>query len=409
MTSTHQNAGQATAPGTAASTGTVILPDVGEGLTEAEIVTWLVAVGDTVAVNDILVEIETAKSLVELPCPFEGAVQEILVPEGKTIPVGTPIVSIGTENPPGPVPDPDAAPATGVLVGYGPSAAVKKRRRRRQPPPGDAPGERGQAAASVAPRPQATPLVRKLAKDLGVDLAAITPSGKDGRITRADLLGRAGAADPAVQARPADPGAGESRLPAPGHAATRVPATGVQRAMAAAMTASAFTAPHVTEFLTADVTRSVRLVEKLKGSRAFDGGRVTFLLLAAKALVAACREFPSVNASWDGERDEIVLHRQVNLGIAAATPRGLVVPNIKNADALSLPALAQALAALVGKARDGKAAPEDMTGGTVTITNIGVFGVDAGTPILNPGEAAILCLGAIRRTPWEHHGKVALR
>jgi pyruvate dehydrogenase E2 component (dihydrolipoamide acetyltransferase) len=190
---------------------------------------------------------------------------------------------------------------------------------------------------------------------------------------------------------------------------TRIPVKGVRKATAAAMVGSAFTAPHVTEFVTVDVTRSVKLVEKLKAEAAFEGSRVTMLLLVARALLAAAREFPGINASWDQQANEIVLHHQVNLGIAAATPRGLMVPNIKNAGALALPGLAGALTGLVRTAREGKSTPEDMSRGTITITNIGVFGVDAGTPILNPGEAAILCVGAVRRTPWEHKGEVALR
>lgn len=190
---------------------------------------------------------------------------------------------------------------------------------------------------------------------------------------------------------------------------TRIPVKGVRKATAAAMSASAFTAPHVTEFLTVDVTRSVRLVDRLGKDPSFREHKVTMLLLVARALVIAAREFPEINTSWDGEAGEIVLHRDVNLGIAAATPRGLLVPNIKNAGGLSLPGLAAALTGLVRTAREGRTTPEDMSGGTITITNIGVFGMDTGTPILNPGEAAILCLGAVRRTPWEHKGKVALR
>ncbi|GAA5122547.1 dihydrolipoamide acetyltransferase family protein [Haloechinothrix salitolerans] len=354
------------------------LPDVGEGLTEAEIVKWHVAVGDTVGINDVLVEIETAKSAVELPSPFAGTVAALLVEEGQTVAVGSPMVTIG---------EPETKPT--VLVGYGPSENGGARRRRATRAVDVDAAPRGPAHAL------AKPPVRKLAKDLGVDLGVLAPSGPGGVVTRDDVL------------RHVDAGHREA-APKP-EAATRIPVKGVRKATAAAMSASAFTAPHVTEFLTVDVTRSVRLVDKLKAEPVFREHKVTMLLLVARALLAVAREFPEINSSWDAQAGEIVLHHEVNLGVAAATPRGLLVPNIKNAGSLSLPALASALTDLIRTAREGKATPADMGHGTITITNIGVFGVDAGTPILNPGEAAILCLGAVRRTPWEHKGKVALR
>ncbi|URN03296.1 2-oxo acid dehydrogenase subunit E2 [Actinomadura madurae] len=371
------------------------LPDVGEGLTEAEIVKWHVAVGDTVALNDVLVEIETAKSVVELPSPFAGTVVALLAEEGQTVAVGSAVVTIG-DAPADPEPEAETKPEAGaetkpaVLVGYGPSDAGRTSRRRPAP-----------AAGATAPPGKPTvalakPPVRKLAKDLGVDITALTPSGPGGTVTREDIRRHADA--DRVQGAPA----GEVVV-------TRIPVKGVRKATAAAMSASAFTAPHVTEFLTVDVTRSVRLVDRLGKDPSFREHKVTMLLLVARALVIAAREFPEINTSWDGEAGEIVLHRDVNLGIAAATPRGLLVPNIKNAGGLSLPGLAAALTGLVRTAREGRTTPEDMSGGTITITNIGVFGMDTGTPILNPGEAAILCLGAVRRTPWEHKGKVALR
>ncbi|URN01156.1 2-oxo acid dehydrogenase subunit E2 [Actinomadura madurae] len=371
------------------------LPDVGEGLTEAEIVKWHVAVGDTVALNDVLVEIETAKSVVELPSPFAGTVVALLAEEGQTVAVGSAVVTIG-DAPADPEPEaetkPEAGPETkpAVLVGYGPSDAGRTSRRRPAPAAG-ATAPPGKPTAALAKPP-----VRKLAKDLGVDITALTPSGPGGTVTREDIRRHADA--DRVQGAPA----GEVVV-------TRIPVKGVRKATAAAMSASAFTAPHVTEFLTVDVTRSVRLVDRLGKDPSFREHKVTMLLLVARALVIAAREFPEINTSWDGEAGEIVLHRDVNLGIAAATPRGLLVPNIKNAGGLSLPGLAAALTGLVRTAREGRTTPEDMSGGTITITNIGVFGMDTGTPILNPGEAAILCLGAVRRTPWEHKGKVALR
>ncbi|WP_406690824.1 dihydrolipoamide acetyltransferase family protein [Saccharopolyspora sp. ID03-671] len=402
------------------STRQFALPDVGEGLTEAEIVNWRVAVGDEVTLNQTIVEIETAKSVVELPSPHEGAVSEILVGEGETVTVGTPIIVIGTgdvvsEPAAGSRPEKGASPAAAtaepppaVLVGYGPTESTKSRRRRRAPA--------AEADAASVPNAgtavRAKPPVRKLAKDLGVDLARVKPSGPERTISRQDVLALAETASPpeapvldsAVPAQETS----SVRSGAEGRV-TRIPVRGVRKATAAAMSASAFTAPHVTEFLTIDVTRSVRLVDELKADPAFEGRRVTLLLLVARALLAAVREFPDINASWDDEAGEIVLHHQVNLGIAAATPRGLMVPNIKNADSFRLPELASELTELTRTAREGKSTPEDMARGTITITNIGVFGVDAGTPILNPGEAAILCAGAVRKLPWEHKGKVKLR
>ncbi|MFD3355539.1 dihydrolipoamide acetyltransferase family protein, partial [Streptomyces fradiae] len=333
-----------------------------------------------------------------------------------------------------------------VLVGYGVAASSTKRRPRKQATAtGAAPaalaavqGElNGNAPAPAAPAPQARPLakppVRKLAKDLGVDLATVTPTGPDGIITRDDVHQAAAPAQaPAAQApaaapvRPeapaapapsstaAAPSAGTAAAPAPeplaaGVRETRVPIKGVRKATAAAMVGSAFTAPHVTEFVTVDVTRTMRLVEELKGDKDMAGLRVNPLLLIAKALLVAIRRNPDVNASWDEAAQEIVLKHYVNLGIAAATPRGLIVPNIKDAHAKTLPELARALGELVATAREGRTTPAAMQGGTVTITNVGVFGVDTGTPILNPGESAILAVGAIKLQPWVHKGKVKPR
>lgn len=407
------------------------LPDVGEGLTEAEIVTWHVTVGDTVAHNQVLVEIETAKSLVELPSPFEGTVTALLVGEGQTVQVGAPIVAIRTAastpadttnaSTPNavehePAAEPAVAPAPSILVGYGAMEDRPVRRRRRRTtitrPIGDgAAAVRSNVAqdgSSSGKGPLAKPPVRKLAKDLGLDLMAVTPSGPDRTITRNDVVRHAkqfagSNHSPAPSIAPAAPTAVCERGEA------RIPIKGVRKATAASMSASAFTAPHVTEFLTVDVTRSVKLVDKLKADPRFHGSRVTTLLLVARALLTAAREYPDINTSWDDTTDEIVLYPEINLGIAAATPRGLMVPNVKNAGSLSLPALAAALTELIRTAREGRSTPADLSRGTITITNIGVFGVDTGTPILNPGEAAILCFGAVRRTPWEHRGKIALR
>lgn len=401
------------------STETFTLPDVGEGLTEAEILAWHVAVGDDVAVNQVIVEVETAKAAVELPCPYDGTVAALLVGEGETVQVGAPIISVtvgadddagGTAAPEPSAPESSAAEegSGSVLVGYGTGAARTGRRRRRSttpdtaPPPAPAPAD-ARAAASRPGPPPATPPVRKMAKDLGVDLAAVAFDGD--RIRREDVRRH-------VEATTGGNGTSAPAVPTPETPVSderRVPIKGVRRATAAAVTASAFTAPHVTEFVTVDVTAMTETVERLRAHPAFADVRVTPLLLVARALLSAVRHFPDINARWDEENQEIVHPRAVNLGIAAATPRGLVVPNVKDAAALTLVDLARALADLTTTARDGRTTPEQMAGGTITITNVGVFGVDAATPILNPGEAAILCFGAVRRRPWEYRGEIALR
>ncbi|MGA5409291.1 dihydrolipoamide acetyltransferase family protein [Streptomyces lavendulocolor] len=441
------------------------MPDVGEGLTEAEILKWYVQPGDTVTDGQVVCEVETAKAAVELPIPYDGVVHELRFPEGTTVDVGEVIISVNvggdaaaqpqTAQPAAaePAAKDAAAPAaeeaapTGrqpVLVGYGVAESSTKRRPRkgatapaeqsaaRSAVQGELNGHAGAAqAAPAAPapapvaaaRPLAKPPVRKLAKDLGVDLAAVTPTGPDGIITREDVhaavdLAAASVAAPAavpVQPQAAEvPQAPQQAQPAPQAQPatgreTRIPIKGVRKATAQAMIGSAFTAPHVTEFITVDVTRTMKLVEELKSDKDMAGLRVNPLLLVAKALLVAIKRNPGVNASWDEAAQEIVLKHYVNLGIAAATPRGLIVPNIKDAHDKTLPELAASLGELVSTAREGKTTPAAMQGGTVTITNVGVFGVDTGTPILNPGESAILAVGAIKLQPWVHKGKVKPR
>ena len=445
-----------------------LLPDPGEGLTEAEIVTWRVAVGDTVKVNDIVVEIETAKSLVELPIPWAGTVAALLAPEGASVEVGSPIIAIddpayadgappaaaspAASPAPSPAPAPAPAPAvpsgvigeptatgrTAVLVGYGvkPTEAVRRPRRKDAlvrtvaAPPGahvDSEPRMGigelvgahapeirrdtRALAELAAGPTgwaerghvlAKPPVRKYAKDRGVDLSAVPSSGPV--VTRADVdayLGAAAGADESTGAPTAYTAVAAGMPRAVGERGeTRIPVKGVRKMTAQAMVGSAFTAPHVTEWITVDVTRTVELVERLKGDREFRDVKVTPLLVLAKAMCLAARRHPDINATWDEGAQEIVVKHYVNLGIAAATPRGLVVPNIKDADLMTMRELADALAALTATAREGRTQPADMAGGTITITNVGVFGVDTGTPIINPGESAIMAFGVIRKQPW---------
>ncbi|MEV7388026.1 MULTISPECIES: dihydrolipoamide acetyltransferase family protein [unclassified Streptomyces] len=410
------------------------MPDVGEGLTEAEILKWYVQPGDTVTDGQVVCEVETAKAAVELPIPYDGVVRELRFAEGTTVDVGMAIITVdvaggapGEEPAAAPEPEPEKKPEgrQPVLVGYGVAASSTKRRPRKGPEVtvtevavqasiqtelnghshAPAPAE----ALAELPRPLAKPPVRKLAKDLGVDLATVTPSGPDGIITREDVHAAVAVPEPVAPApvapvAPVAPAASYDTA-----RETRVPIKGVRKATAAAMVGSAFTAPHVTEFVTVDVTRTMKLVEELKQDKDLQGLRVNPLLLIAKALLVAIRRNPDINASWDEANQEIVLKHYVNLGIAAATPRGLIVPNIKDAHARTLPQLAESLGELVTTARDGKTSPAAMQGGTVTITNVGVFGIDTGTPILNPGEAAILAVGAIKLQPWVHKGKVKPR
>jgi 2-oxoisovalerate dehydrogenase E2 component (dihydrolipoyl transacylase) len=461
------------------------LPDVGEGLTEADIVTWRVKPGDRVSVNQVIVEIETAKSLVELPSPFDGVVTDLLVSEGQTVDVGTPIISVDVtadaaagagarstaeSGPHGAVPagttPSGTAPAThgeeaglasgnepargtqavedlvpsppeggarepgiegspapkierqAVLVGYGVKLGTTTRRARKGRSAGGGSGGGRLPEEPVAPpaatgngtgipeRPMAKPPVRKLAKDLGVDLAALTGSGPEGTITREDV--QAAAAGPVPAGAPAaQPALAALAVVAGGE--ERIPVRGVRKHTAAAVTASAFTAPHVTEFLQIDMTETMSAVQRLRELPEFEGWRPSPLLLVAEALMVAVARHPVINSSWDESAQEIVVKHYVNLGIAAATSRGLLVPNIKNAHAMSLPGLARALSELATTARDGKTPPADLAGGTITITNVGVFGVDTGTPILTPGEAAILALGQVKEAPWVHEGALAVR
>ena len=390
------------------------LPDPGEGLLEADIVSWKVAVGDTVAVNDILLEIETAKSLVELPSPYAGVVAEILVGEGQTVEVGTPIIRIGdtadeastssTSAPVEPVETPEA-----MLVGYGAKAGSVTRRARRGAPdpavstsstspsvqavgtgatsrvaepavpsataPSSTSGGSGPAGSPAEP-PRAKPPVRRVARDLGVDLSTVAPTGPGGTITADDVVAAAN-------------NSGDKRIPL----------RGVRREMFRTMTAS-LAVPQATAFVEVDVTATVELIETLKRRRDFTGLRISPLVVFAKAACLAIERIPEINSSYDAERDEIVLHNDVNLGIAAATPRGLLVPNIKAANRLNLLDLTRAINELVPLAREGKVPPDAMANGTFSITNVGVFGVDGGTPIMNYGEAAIMCLGTILRKPW---------
>jgi 2-oxoisovalerate dehydrogenase E2 component (dihydrolipoyl transacylase) len=410
------------------------LPDVGEGLTEADIVAWHVKPGDQVEVNQIIVEIETAKAVVELPSPWDGTVAKLLAQEGQTVDVGVPIIAVAvtavagpattgqTDNPersrvpatrtsaapavpPPAIPAPPADPPKrqAVLVGYGVKESATTRRPRKAP-------VSVQPAPTAGARALAKPPVRRLAKDLGISLAGLAGTGPAGSITRDDVQRAAagtparsdeiaGNGTPAVSAGAAVSHGGEERI------AVR----GLRKTMAAAMVSSAFTAPHVTEFLQVDVTQTMAAVRRVRELPEFAQVRVSPLLFVARALLVAVARHPLVNSSWDAAAAEIVVKGYVNLGIAVAADRGLLVPNVKNAGELPLAELARALQAVTETGRAGKASPADLTGGTITITNVGVFGVDAGTPILSPGEAAILAFGQVKEVPWVVDGQLAVR
>jgi pyruvate dehydrogenase E2 component (dihydrolipoamide acetyltransferase) len=402
------------------------LPDVGEGLTEAEIVSWKVAPGDQVTVNQVICEIETAKSIVELPCPFAGTIEKLFAKEGDTVVVGNPIISVQAEGNilmAGPVTSSipvitesdtmheavaDVASSVASdenkpnLVGYG-SAGHAGTRRKRSGLGASAVAAAVPAGSSAIPSALSTdviakPPIRKLAKDLNVDLSNVTATGPAGEITREDVVNAATQASVFRNlTTPAIPSEREERIPV----------KGVRKAIATAMVQSAFTAPHVSIFVDVDATRTMEYVKRLKASTDFAGVKVTPLLLMAKAMMWAVRRNPTVNSTWTDK--EIIVHNFVNFGVAAATPRGLIVPNIKDADRMSMLELARQLELLAATAREGKTTPEEMKDGTITITNIGVFGVDTGTPILNPGQVAIVALGSIRPKPWVVNNEIVIR
>ncbi len=406
------------------------LPDVGEGLTEAEIVTWLVAPGDTIALNQVVCEIETAKSLVELPSPFSGVVTELLAEVGQTVPVGDPILRVSVSGGEGNAADGSESAATAtpttitntdsdetrdtvadaassieqengggaVLVGYGVAGAAKSRRRRGGEPLLEKDAARSAASVADAGPVLAKPPIRKLAKDLGVDLSRVSGSGIAGEILRDDVV--RGASEARLFRNIETPEASTARE-------ERIPLKGMRKHIAKAMAASSNDAPHVSVFTDVDATRTMEFVKRLKTSTEFAGTKVSPLLIFAKAMLWAVRRNPEVNSTFT--ETEIIRHHFVNLGIAAATPRGLVVPNIKDAQDLSLLQLAQAIEQLTITARDGRTQPAEMQNGTITITNIGVFGMDFGTPILNPGECAIMAMGTIKQKPWVVDGEVRPR
>jgi 2-oxoisovalerate dehydrogenase E2 component (dihydrolipoyl transacylase) len=430
------------------------MPDAGEGLTEAEVLTWRVAVGDDVSVNQILLEVETEKAAVELPSPYSGKVVELLAEPGQTVPVGQPIIRIddglatGGSPPsavgevrgsgpaaraeaPAPATDPAGDPkltpegpgeGQAVLVGYGVKVEPTPRRRPRITPHGAdhvEAGPPGEAARPVrhgglelgraverrlgAGDVRAKPPVRRLARDLSVDLADVVPTGPGGTITHDDV------ARAAAQPHPMAPGLAPALVAAPEGGSRTVALSHVARMMGRAMTASAFTAPHVTEWVDVDVSAMTALISAARARSDFAGLPLTPLTFAALGLVRAALSHPTINASLDESGENLLVHNGVHLGIAVDSTRGLVVPRVPDAHLLDLRAMADALGRLIETARAGRARPEDLRGSTITLTNVGVFGVDAGTPILNPGQVAILALGRVMARPWVVDGHVVAR
>jgi pyruvate dehydrogenase E2 component (dihydrolipoamide acetyltransferase) len=402
------------------------LPDLGEGLTEAEVVQWLVAPGDEVALNQTLAEVETAKAVVELPSPYEGTVSTLHADAGETVAVGAPLIAfdVAGEEPAAPVADAEEK-AQPNLVGYGAAPASggrAARRARRSVPDGSAVDTAVLQAAPhdaapsvsvdrVVERPRSTPPVRAHAKRLGVDLVLVAAAVGDRLITRRDVDDYAATVGLAV-AEPLAAAASTTRpteFAQEGRPETRVPIRGVRKHTAAAMVQSAFTAPHVTVFHTVDVTATMELVASLREDRAHADLRIGPLAVVAKAVCLALGRAPGLNARWDEGAGEIIQYGYIDLGIAAATERGLIVPNIRDAERMTLVELSAQIRALAETARSGRTSPAELAGGTFSISNIGVFGVDAGTPILPPGQSGILAVGAVRRQPWEHRGEIALR
>lgn len=408
------------------------LPDLGEGLTESELVSWEVQVGDTVELNQILAEVETAKALVQLPSPFAGVVRALLAEPGDSVRVGSAIVAIETDEV-----GQDAAPIFDV-EGTAPQAvqavpeAVQVANAAMTESGGSVdPAPQAQpATATVEAQPATTTMEAQPAPTGGAEspagnrtavLVGYGPKGDTGeapkrRHRRAEWLAAHQVSAP-VQTPPQGPDSAQPESAAPASAApfsappaaVRTPVSGVRRRMAEAMVHSAFTAPHASLTLTVDVTPSLEFVERWRHTPRFSDHSIGILTVAAKACLIALRHTPAINSRWDDLSQEVIEFSGVNLGIAVATDRGLLVPNIRAADALSFIELADAVAGLAAAAREATTTPQQLVDGTFTITNVGVFGVDAGTPILPPGEAAILALGAIRRLPWEHDGEIALR
>ncbi|MEU3910510.1 dihydrolipoamide acetyltransferase family protein [Streptomyces sp. NPDC029721] len=398
------------------------LPDLGEGLTEAEIVRWLVAVGDVVAIDQPVVEVETAKAMVEVPCPYGGVVTARFGEEGEELPVGAPLitVAVGAESAPDGAEAEGAANAPRPLIGYGSDHSRPARRRRVRPvtaavsapvaapAPAAAPVPAPVPAAPVAPAapagpvPVISPLVRKLARDNGVDLRALRGSGPEGLILRADVEAALRAPEP-VAVPVAVPVAAPVAVAAQGE---RIPLKGLRGAVAEKLSRSRREIPEATCWVDADATE---LMAARAAMNAVDGPKISVLALLARICTAALARYPELNSTVDLAANEIVRLPGVHLGFAAQTERGLMVPVVRDAHTRSPESLSAEFARLTELARAGKLAPSDLTGGTFTLNNYGVFGVDGSTPIINHPEAAMLGVGRIIPKPWVYRGELAVR
>jgi len=377
------------------------LPDLGEGLEEAEIVSWLVKQGEEVELNQPLVEVETEKALVQIPSPYAGVIETLHGDVGDRVKVGAALVSIKTA-----AGEPEAGKRREVLVGYGPEEEGSRRRRRKKlGKTADAEPEPEPAAPRKA---LATPPVRKLAREMGVDIDTVRGSGPDGRVTRDDVVAASEGPTPAPGPAPKEHVASVTRLEPSarrpieeaGPAEERIPVRAIRRTIAERMVRSYSEIPHVTEWLQVDATELMKLRDDLKSAPEAEGVKMSPLPVLVKALIAALRKHPLVNSSWDTESGEIIVKRYYNIGIATDTERGLLVPVVRNADQLSVFDIAREVSRLAESARDGKITPVELTGSTITITNVGSFGMESGTPIINFPEAAILATGAITKRPW---------
>ncbi|WP_330282886.1 dihydrolipoamide acetyltransferase family protein [Streptomyces sp. NBC_00588] len=403
------------------------LPDLGEGLTEAEIVRWLVEVGDLVSVDQPVVEVETAKAMVEVPCPYGGVVTARFGEEGTELPVGAPLITVAVG---APAADAESEGSGNVLVGYGTSEAPAGRRRRVRPgqpaptapvAPGETNGRADAPRAADGPVPVISPLVRRLARQNGLNLRDMTGSGPDGLILRADVEYALRAAE--AQGRTAQPQTGMAEPPAEaptrvtpapapapvaaaGGTGLRVPLKGVRGAVADKLSRSRREIPDATCWVDADATELMRARTAMNAA---GGAKISLLALLARICTAALARFPELNSTVDMEAREVVQLDQVHLGFAAQTERGLVVPVVRDAHARDAEALTAEFARLTEAARAGSLTPADLTGGTFTLNNYGVFGVDGSTPIINHPEAAMLGVGRIVPKPWVHEGELAVR
>lgn len=382
------------------------LPDLGEGLTGAEIVRWLVEVGDVVAIDQPVVEVETAKAMVDVPCPYAGVVTARYGEEGSELPVGAPLITVAVGEPAsaGPTQTPQSEGSGNVLVGYGTSEAPARRRRVRREQQVLAPvnGRPAPEAPEAVrgPVPVISPLVRRLARENGLDLRELTGSGPDGLILRADVEYALRAAAAPVQATAA------ATATAAAPAGTRVPLKGVRGAVADKLSRSRTEIPDATCWVDADATELMRARAAMNAT---GGPKISLLALLARICTAALARFPELNSTVDTVAREIVRLDAVHLGFAAQTERGLVVPVVKDAHTRDAESLSAEFARLTESARTGSLTPAELTGGTFTLNNYGVFGVDGSTPIINHPEAAMLGVGRIVPKPWVHEGELAVR